>query len=180
MEMTRRMVVTGITTVTVGALIGVPTAKPSATAAGPSVSHLVGQWLDVQWTYRCVHRTTFHPGGQYERRTYPDTESAELGPWREARREIGDWTDAVLKATSDNVEDLRLKSAVVGSFWAKEGLPDAFWALPKSAAWIKRLTHEAGIFRAADIRLWQEEFDAALALPSSEFQERLARANGVA
>lgn len=134
--------------------------RAAAKPASSQVRALASEWLDEQYAYCCAFRSVFHPGGTAERIVPPDR---ELRLWLEARRSLEHKTDRLIFSPPMGRDDVVLKSAALGCFFAEERLPDCRWAVVHAERWIGVLESEILAFGSADIRTWRPEYEIDLA-----------------
>lgn len=150
MQLTRRSIVLGAAAVL----------TPLAASAEPGPSQvrvLASEWLDGQYAYHCAFRDAFHPGGSAER-IVPAV--AKLRLWHEAKRRLERKTERLIYSPSVSRDDVALKSAALGCFFAKERLPDCRWVLGHAERWIGTLENDVIAFDCPGIRTWRPEFRA--------------------
>lgn len=150
-RLTRRSVVLGTAAVAMLPLTALAQPAPSRVRA------LAAEWLDEQYAYSCTFRSVFHPGGSAER-LVPTL--AEFRRWQEARRSLEHKTDRLIFSPSVCRDDVVLKSAALGCFFAKDRLPGSDWAIGRAELWIRRLENDVIAVGGPSIRTWRSEYEA--------------------
>jgi hypothetical protein len=115
---------------------------------------MASEWLDEQYAYWCAFRDAFHPGGRIERIV---PEVADLRLWHTARRSLEAATDRLIFSPSACSDDVVLKSAALGCFFAKEPLPDCQWVVGHAARWIGAVEQDVIAFNRTGVRTWRYE-----------------------
>lgn len=118
---------------------------------------MASEWLDEQYAYRCSFRAVFHPGGRIDR---IELEAGDLRLWQMARQSLQTATDRLIFSPSACSDDVVLKSAALGCFFAKEPLPDCQWVVGHAERWIGMLENDVLSFDCPDIRAWRHEYEA--------------------
>lgn len=149
--LTRRTVVLGTVAVTMLPLTALAQPAPSRVRA------LAAEWLDEQYAYSCTFRSVFDPGGSAEH-IVPTAEDHRL--WHEARRSLEHKTDRLIFSPSVCRDEVVLKSAALGCFFAKDRLPGSDWAIGRAELWIRRLENDVIAVGGPSIRTWRSEYEA--------------------
>lgn len=148
MRPTRRAVVLGTAAVALPLPIGWVTSPQSQVPA------MASEWLDEQYAYCCSFRDVFHPGGKIDR---IEPEAGDLRLWHMARQSLQTATDRLIFSPSACSDDVVLKSAALGCFFAKEPLPDCQWVVGHAARWIGAVEQDVIAFNCTGVRTWRYE-----------------------
>lgn len=131
-----------------------------AEEAPSQVRTLAADWLEAQHDYRCIYRDVFHSGCHTERLVHA---GAERQRWLEAKRSLEHKTDRLISSPSVCRDDVVLKSAALGCFFAKERLPDSAWGIARAGRWIAAIESDVIAFNCMGLRTWRPEYETEMA-----------------